>query len=118
MHVVKASEFLSITSPRAPGVPLAERWGAIVDGHRLPAAPVRRLAVEALAPAVAGVIMSLMVLVGGLLVMRSTAHVVIPPSPSTVDPVTGVDPRDGVVANGWVTPWMERANAPDPSVTP
>jgi len=59
-----------------------------------------------------------MVLIGGEAIGRAAIVITLPPSPSTVDPATGVDIRDGVVANGMVTPWMERANAPDPSVTP
>ena len=118
MHAVKVSELLSIPSLRDLVVPLAGRWHSFVDVRGFSPLPVRRLAGEALVPVTAGAIMALMVLLGGLMAARTTTYVVIPPSSSTVDSVTGVDPRDGVVANGWVTPWMERTNAPDPWVTP
>ena len=118
MHAVKVSELLSIPSLRDLVAPPDGRWYAFVAGYGLSPLSVRRLAWEALVPVMAGVIMAMMVLLGGLMAARTTAYVVIPPSSSTVDPVTGVDPRDGVVANGWVTPWMERINTPDPSVTP
>ncbi|MCC6174422.1 MAG: hypothetical protein IT305_03870 [Chloroflexi bacterium] len=118
MHAIKASAHLSIPSIHEIGYPVAERWHAIVQDRRLPPSTARRLAMEALVPVIVSVFMALMVLLGGAMVGRTTAYVIISPSSSTVDAVTGVDPRDSVVANGWVTPWMERANAPDPSVTP
>lgn len=118
MHAVKVSELLSIPNLRDLVVPLAGRWHSFVDVRGLSEVSVRHLARDAVVPVVSGVIMSLMVLLGGLMAARTTTYVVIPPSSFTVDPVTGIDPRDGVVANGWVTPWMERANASDPWVTP
>ena len=75
-------------------------------------------AMDILVPVSASVIMALLTLVGGEAIGRTDAVTTLPPSTATLDPATGIDPRDSVVANGWVTPWMERANAPDPSVTP
>jgi hypothetical protein len=69
-------------------------------------------------PVLASLLLALIVLLGGEAVGHTPPAVAMPPSSPPLDPETGVDIRDGVIANGMVTPWMERMRAPDPSVTP
>jgi len=71
-----------------------------------------------LIPVLASLLVALMVLVGGAVIGQTAAATAVLPSSPPLDPETGVDIRDGVVANGMVTPWMERMRTPDPSVTP
>ena len=79
--------------------------------------PTRHL-VEVLASITASVVIALMVLWGGAVIGRPEAHPWTAAAPLPGVGPLEIDPRDAAVANGGVTPYMERLNAPDPSVTP
>jgi hypothetical protein len=70
----------------------------------------RGLAAEILVSVVASVIMALMVVRGGEMIGDSSGHAVTPPGMLSASLAPEVDPRDAAVANGAVTPWMERMN--------
>src|SRR4051794_27136395 len=69
-------------------------------------------------PAALSLIVALMVVLGGQMIARAEAQQLLPPEQILRIMTAEVDPRDEVVANGWVTPWMERQNTPDLSLTP
>ncbi|MCC6176895.1 MAG: hypothetical protein IT305_16420 [Chloroflexi bacterium] len=108
------------TTVRAPGRPWqAPRWS-------------RTTAIEAVASVMAGALIASIVAIGGEVIARTApgppvTGFLIPalgeesdrpaPAPSSVgvpkpqlilDNVLEIDPRDSVVANGLVTPWMEQ----------
>lgn len=70
-----------------------------------------------LIPVLASLLLALTVLLCGAAIAQTATTATMPPG-SLLDPETGIDIRDSVVANGMVTPWMERMRTPDPSVTP
>jgi hypothetical protein len=74
--------------------------------------------VEVLVLIAAGAMIGLMVLWGGTVIGRPEAApwIAAPPLPG-VGPLE-IDPRDSTVANGGVTPYMERVNTPDWDETP
>lgn len=117
MYTVEANARLSAPSAAAVGL-IAIGSSRFIARRRVLNAPTRRLLTEMLVALLASLLVALMVLLGGDAVGQTATAVAIPPSSPPLDPSTGVDIRDSVVANGMVTPWMERMNTPDPSVTP
>ncbi|MCC6174018.1 MAG: hypothetical protein IT305_01835 [Chloroflexi bacterium] len=75
--------------------------------------------VEALVQIAASIAIGLMTLLGGTVISQTETQVrpIAPPPSWGVGPLQ-IDPRDFAVANGPVTPYMERVTAPDPWVTP
>ena len=96
----------------APGAGLRAVVG---QGRRWLATLSRGFAVELIVLAIASASIALMVVLAGGALDRPAPYAPMLIASPPLDPVTGVDIRDGVVANGMVTPYMERVNGtPDP----
>lgn len=54
-----------------------------------------------------------MVLLAGQMIADAAALQLLAPALAPGTGLSDVDPRDPAVGNGFVTPWMERRNAPD-----
>lgn len=84
-------------------------------GHGRLARVQKRYVTELLFSTAASVVIALMVFLGGTIIGQTETQ-----ARSIAPPLWGVgplqiDPRDGAVASGAVTPYMERANSPDDS---
>lgn len=94
-----------------------ESYPACLSYGRLARLP-RRFIVELLVSMAAGAVVALMIFQGGKFIGPSETRALPIEVPlGAVGPLQ-IDPRDSAVANGPVTPYMERLNTPDLVVTP
>jgi len=77
--------------------------------------PSRALTVEVIVAGATSLFIALMILLGGEFIERTAPDPALAPIPPWI---AGADTGDPDVTNGLVTPWMELASAPSPSLTP
>ncbi len=115
MHAANTLARLPATRPGLATGPGAWVGAAFAVGRRWLASAPREWVAEMIVLAVVSASIALMVVLAGAALDRQAASATLITYPTMLDPVSQVDIRDGVVANGLVTPYMERVNGtPDP----